>query len=54
MDGMEYFYELFVGLPRDGPGDNVSTQKAFTYLKDLPSEPTFFILDVDMVCKSLN
>jgi len=44
MDGMEYFYELFVDLPRGGPGDNESTQKAFTYLKDLPSEP--LILDI--------
>ena len=44
MEGMEYFYELFVGLPRGGPGDNESTQKTFTYLKNLPSEP--LILDI--------
>jgi len=44
MEGMEYFYELFVGLPRGGPGDNESTRKAFTYLKNLPSEP--LILDI--------
>ena len=44
MEGMEYFYELFVGLPRGGPGDNESTRKAFAYLKDLPSEP--LILDI--------
>lgn len=44
MEGMEYFYELFVGLPRGGPGDNESTRKAFLYLKDLSSEPR--ILDV--------
>ena len=44
MEGMKYFYELFVGLPRGGPGDNESTRKAFGYLKDLPSEP--FILDI--------
>ena len=41
---MEYFYELFVGLPRGGPGDNDSTRKAFRYLKNLPSEPQ--ILDI--------
>jgi ubiquinone/menaquinone biosynthesis C-methylase UbiE len=44
MDGMEYFYELFSGLPRGGPGDNKSTQKAFSYLKNLPAEP--LILDI--------
>ena len=44
MEGMEYFYELFVGLPRGGPGDNESTRKAFTYLKNLPSEP--LLLDI--------
>ena len=44
MEGMKYFYELFVGLSRGGPGDNESTRKAFGYLKDLPSEP--FILDI--------
>ncbi|DAC73447.1 MAG TPA: SAM-dependent methyltransferase [Thermoplasmata archaeon] len=41
---MEYFYELFTGLPRGGPGDNVSTQKAFGYLKNLPPKPR--ILDI--------
>jgi SAM-dependent methyltransferase len=44
MEGMEYFYELFCSLPRGGPGDNKSTQKAFGYLKNLPSNP--FILDI--------
>ena len=44
MEGMEYFYELFHGLPRGGPGDNSSTRRAFGYLKDLPSEP--LILDL--------
>lgn len=44
MIGMEYFYELFTGLPRGGPGDNRSTRKAFRYLNNLPSEP--FILDI--------
>jgi SAM-dependent methyltransferase len=44
MEGMEYFYELFCGLPRGGPGDNQSTRKAFGYLKNLPLEP--LILDI--------
>lgn len=44
MEGMEYFYELYRGLPRGGPGDNASTRKAFSYLKNLPSEP--LILDI--------
>jgi len=44
MEGMEYFYELYTGLPRGGPGDNASTRKAFSYLKNLPSEP--LILDI--------
>lgn len=44
MEGMEYFYELFSGLPRGGPGDNKSTRKAFSLLKNLPSEPN--ILDI--------
>jgi len=44
MEGMEYFYELYTGLPRGGPGDNASTRKAFSYLKNLPSE--LLILDI--------
>jgi len=44
MDGMEYFYELYTGLPRGGPGDNKSTRKAFSYVKNLSSEP--LILDI--------
>ncbi len=44
MKGMKYFYELFSSLPRGGPGDNKSTKKAFSYLKNLPSKP--FILDI--------
>ncbi|MCX6662057.1 MAG: class I SAM-dependent methyltransferase [Euryarchaeota archaeon] len=44
MEGMEYFYELFCGLPRGGPGDTRSTRKAFGYLKNLPPEP--YILDI--------
>ena len=44
MEGMEYFYELYTGLPRGGPGDNASTQKAFSYLKNLSFKP--LILDI--------
>lgn len=44
MEGMKYFHELFLGLPRAGLGDNKFTRKAFSYLKNLPSEP--FILDI--------
>jgi ubiquinone/menaquinone biosynthesis C-methylase UbiE len=45
MEDIEYFYELYTGLPRGGPGDNESTRKAFSYLKNLPSEP--LILDLE-------
>ena len=44
MEGMTYFYELFEGLPRCGPGDNESTRRAFHALSDLPPHP--FILDI--------
>ncbi len=44
MEDMQYFYELFRGLPRGGPGDNKSTSKAFGYLKNLPDE--LIILDI--------
>ena len=36
MEGMEYFYELFEALPRCGPGDNKSTQRAFNTISKLP------------------
>jgi SAM-dependent methyltransferase len=38
------FYEIFEALPRQGPGDDASTQKAFGKLTDLPKQPE--ILDV--------
>ncbi len=44
MNEMKYFYELFESLPRGGPGDNDSTRKAFSMMKDLPSKP--LILDL--------
>ena len=41
---MDLIYEVFnADLPRQGPGDNKSTKKAFSYL-ELPSDPC--ILDV--------
>jgi ubiquinone/menaquinone biosynthesis C-methylase UbiE len=44
MEGMEYFYELFEALPRCGPGDNKSTQRAFNTIPKMPPRP--YILDI--------
>jgi len=44
MDPDSLFFELYHTLPRQGPGDNESTRKAFSYLKDLP--PRITLLDV--------
>ncbi len=42
---MDLLYEVInADLPRQGPGDNESTKKAFSYLTELPSDPG--ILDV--------
>ena len=42
---MDIIYEVFNSdFPRQGPGDNESTKKAFSYLIELPSDPC--ILDV--------
>jgi ubiquinone/menaquinone biosynthesis C-methylase UbiE len=38
------FWEVHSGLPREGPGDNESTRKAYLMLKDLPEHPR--ILDI--------
>lgn len=38
------FYEVHSNLPREGPGENQSTEKAFRALKNLPSKPR--ILDI--------
>jgi SAM-dependent methyltransferase len=40
----EVFFEIHQNLPRQGPGDSQSTQKAFFMLRDLPAHPR--ILDV--------
>lgn len=39
-----YFYELFEGLPRQGPGDNESTKKALHMMRQLPA--TLNVLDI--------
>jgi ubiquinone/menaquinone biosynthesis C-methylase UbiE len=41
---MDIFWELHCDIPREGPGDNASTRKAYALLNDLPKEPR--ILDV--------
>ena len=41
---MKYFYELYESIPRQGPGDNKSTVRAFYLLNNLPPEPK--ILDI--------
>ena len=42
----EIFLEIHSGLPREGPGDNASTRRAFLMLKDLPKYPRI----VDIGC----
>ena len=44
MDRMDYFVELYGGLPRAGPGDDASTRRAFGMMEDLTAEP--LILDI--------
>jgi ubiquinone/menaquinone biosynthesis C-methylase UbiE len=41
---MQIFFEIHSDLPREGPGDNRSTEKAFSMLSDLKKNP--YILDV--------
>ncbi len=41
---MRYFYELFDGLPRGGPGDDASTRRAWGMMIGVPPSPA--ILDV--------
>jgi ubiquinone/menaquinone biosynthesis C-methylase UbiE len=38
------FWELHSGLPREGPGDNESTRRAYLMLQELPANPR--ILDI--------
>ena len=40
----DFFYEIFSDLPRQGPGDNNSTQKAYSLLTGIPEKPQ--ILDI--------
>ena len=40
----EFFFEIFESLPRQGPGDDASTERAFRKLTNLPEHPE--ILDV--------
>jgi SAM-dependent methyltransferase len=44
MEGMQYFYELFEALPRCGPGDNISTRRAYNTIPKIPDQP--LILDI--------
>ena len=41
----EFFWTIHSGLPRERPGDNESTRKAYKMLKGLPEKP--HILDID-------
>jgi ubiquinone/menaquinone biosynthesis C-methylase UbiE len=41
---LDIFFEIHKDLPREGPGNNNSTRKAFSLLKNLPSNPR--ILDI--------
>lgn len=41
---MNLFFEIHKDLPREGPGSNEATAKAFSMLKELPANP--YILDV--------
>jgi ubiquinone/menaquinone biosynthesis C-methylase UbiE len=40
----EFFWVIHSGLPREGPGDNKSTRRAYRMLKHLPKKPR--ILDI--------
>ena len=41
---MKVFFEIHQGLPREAPGDNASTRRAFAALTNLPAQPK--ILDI--------
>jgi SAM-dependent methyltransferase len=40
----DVFFDIFKDLPRQGPGNNLSTKRAIDLIKDLPAHPT--ILDI--------
>ena len=40
----QYFLEVFESVPRQGPGSNEETQKAYSFLNNLPINPS--ILDI--------
>ncbi|XHH09306.1 MAG: class I SAM-dependent methyltransferase [Candidatus Bathyarchaeia archaeon] len=40
----QYFFEIHSNLPREGPGDNKSTRRAYRMLTDLPEKPR--LLDI--------
>lgn len=41
---MDIFFKIHNDLPREGPGDSESTRKAFSFINNLPPQPT--ILDI--------
>ena len=41
---MNLFFEIHKDLPREGPGDPLSTERAFQAIPDLPANPT--VLDI--------
>lgn len=41
---MNLFFEIHKDLPREGPGDPLSTERAFQVIPDLPANPT--VLDI--------
>lgn len=44
MEEMEYFLEIYGGVPRAGPGSFECTKKAFELMSEVPDEP--YILDI--------
>lgn len=44
MEGLKYIFELCEGLPRSGPGDNLSTKKALDFVGALPKDA--LVLDI--------
>jgi ubiquinone/menaquinone biosynthesis C-methylase UbiE len=50
---MEYFFELFSDLPRQGPGSDEATRKAFEKLPALPTRPKILDIGCGCGCQSL-